>query len=159
MHHGEKRSCQRKNTSASDRSKYFSNILRGAVMNKIRIQNLLFLILALFSFDTLAKDPTKTVSISTKENQLLFDKESLSAKPNQTIKLTFKNTESKTSGLQHNWVLVKPGTAEEVSSASISAGPAKGWLAESPAILAHTKLLNAGESETLTFRASSTPGD
>ena len=128
-------------------------------MTNIRCLGLLILAMLLTPFGSLAKDALKTFSISTKGDQLLFDKVSLSAKPNQSVKLTFKNTSSKNSGLQHNWVLVKPGTADTVSAASIAAGVDKGWLADSPDIIAHTKLINAGESETLIFDAPSAPGD
>ena len=101
----------------------------------------------------------KVINISTKNDELGFDKTTLSAKANQPIKLTFKNGASKSSGLQHNWVLAKPGTADQVSTASLSAGADKGWLADSPSVIAHTKLLNSGEADTIDFKAPSTPGD
>lgn len=126
-------------------------------MRKTQVSGLLLVLLTGFSAS--AKDATKTLTLSTKGDQLVYDKTSLSAKPNQPIKLTFKNGASKSSGLQHNWVLVKVGTADKVSAASITAGADKGWLAESPDVIAHTKLVNAGESETLTFNAPSEPGD
>lgn len=101
----------------------------------------------------------KKISISTKNDQLVFDTIKISAKVNQPIKLTFKNGASKNSGLQHNWVLAKIGTADDVSTASLNAGVDKGWLAESPNVIAHTKLLNSGESDTIEFNAPSEAGD
>ena len=126
----------------------------------------LFLIMALTIFLGLifsklgygAAQPKK-IELSTKGDQLLFDKTKLSAKVNQPIKLTFKNGASKSSGLQHNWILVKPGTADEVATASLSVGVDKGWLADSPNVITHTKLLNSGESETVEFNAPSVAGD
>lgn len=103
--------------------------------------------------------PSKVLNISTKNDQLGFDKTMLTAKANQSIKLTFKNDASKSSGLQHNWVLAKPGTADQISTASLSAGADKGWLADSQNVIAHTKLLNSGESDTIQFKAPTTPGD
>ena len=120
---------------------------------------LCLLVSTFVSVSTLAKENPKAINIASKGDQLVFDKTSLTAKPNQPIKLVFKNGAAKNSGLQHNWVLVKPGTLDAISAASIAAGVDKGWLADSPDILAHTKLLNPGETETVTFNAPSTPGD
>lgn len=97
--------------------------------------------------------------VATKGDDLAFDKATLTAKPGQSIKLTFSNKSSKGSGMQHNWVLVNPGTADTVGQASMMAGPEKGYLAQSPDVLAHTKLLNAGESDTIEFQAPAKPGD
>lgn len=123
---------------------------------------LLLFIGLLFSFGVnsiAAPGKTANLKISTKGDQLAFDQTSLSAKAGQAVKLVFHNAALKNSGLQHNWVLVKPGTANQVADASINAGIDKGWVADSPDIIAHTKLLNAGESETLEFTAPTEPGD
>jgi len=96
---------------------------------------------------------TDTISLTTKHDQLTYSKASVSVKTGDTVKITFKNTSSKTAGLQHNWVLVKPNTADQVASASITAGADKGWVSESPDVIVHTKLLNSGESDTVTFTA------
>lgn len=55
--------------------------------------------------------------------------------------------------MQHNWVLVMPGTADKVASDSIAAGAAKGWLALGPNVLAHTKLVDPKKSDTIEFLA------
>ena len=112
-----------------------------------------------FPLETRGAIPLDKINISTKGDQLAFDTTKLSAKINQPVQLTFKNTASKSSGLQHNWVLVKPGTADAVSTASLSVGADKGWLAESPNVIAHTKLLNSGESETVHFKSPSVAGE
>ncbi len=125
-------------------------------MKKIRFQNFLFLAITLISFNVFAE---KIINITTNSGQLMFDKTNLTANPNESLKLTFKNGSSKGTGLQHNWVLVKPGKVDAISTASIVAGADKSWLADSSDIIAHTKLLNAGESETLTFNAPSVTGD
>ena len=106
----------------------------------------------------LATKASKTVSlrIGTKGDEMAFNKTKLSAPAGASIKLIFKN-DSKT--LQHNFVLAKPGTAEEVANAGLTAGAEKSYVAESPNVIAHTKLLNSGQSETLTFVAPSEPGD
>lgn len=61
--------------------------------------------------------------------------------------------------MQHNWVLVAPGTADKVAADSIAAGAAKGWLATGPNVLAHTKLVDGKQSDTIEFTAPSKAGD
>jgi azurin len=61
--------------------------------------------------------------------------------------------------MQHNWVLTAPGTADKVAQESITAGAAKGWLALSPNVLAHTKLVDPKKSDTVEFVAPTKPGD
>ncbi len=99
-----------------------------------------------------------SLEIGTSGDSLTFDKTTLAAKPGQAVKLTFHNNASKTSALQHNWVLVKTGTENDVAQAAMQAGAEKGWLPDSPNILAHTKMINPGESDEISFRAPSTSG-
>jgi azurin len=96
-----------------------------------------------------------TLKISPKGEQLLFDQSSFTVKAGEKVKLTFNNT----SGMQHNWVLTAPGTADKVAQESITAGAAKGWLALSPNVLAHTKLVDPKKSDTVEFVAPTKPGD
>ncbi len=99
------------------------------------------------------------LTIGTKGSNLEFDKAKLSAKAGQPVTLTFKNNGSKDSGMQHNWTLVQPGSEQDIATNGMSAGPDKNYLPDSPNIIAHTKLLNAGESETITFTAPAKPGE
>lgn len=89
---------------------------------------------------------------------MVFSKEKLSAKAGYKVSLYFKNNGT-AKGMTHNFVLVKPGKAQAVIDASISAGPDKAWVAETPDVLAKTQLVDAGESVTITFTAPSEPGD
>src|SRR5205823_2934306 len=82
----------------------------------------------------------------------------LEAKAGSEVKLTLKNNAT-SPVMQHDFVLVKPGTENQVGAAAIGAGADKGYMPDSPDILAHTKLLKPGESDTITFTAPSTPGD
>ena len=100
-----------------------------------------------------------TLAIGTKASELMFDKVKLTAKPGQTVKLTFTNKAAKDSGMQHNWVLVNPGKVDEVGQAAMAAGPDKGYIPDSKDILAHTKLLNAGDKDTIEFTAPAQAGD
>ncbi len=92
-----------------------------------------------------------TLEIGSKGEELLFDKDTLSAPAGSKITLTFKNNST---ALLHNWVLIKPGTNEQVSNDGLAAGEAKGYLKDNdPNVLAHTKMVKAGESDTITFDA------
>lgn len=123
---------------------------------KIKFNKLLSVTLSAFlTFLIISTAEAATLKIAPKGEQLLFDKTSFTVKAGEKVKLTFNNT----SAMQHNWVLVKPGTAEKVAQDSIAAGLAKGWLALGPNVLAHTKLVDAKKSDTIEFVAPSKPGD
>jgi azurin len=91
------------------------------------------------------------LEISAKGEELLFDKDKLTAPAGSKITLTFKNPST---ALSHNWVLVKPGTEDRVAADGLAAGEAKGYLKDNdPDVLVKTKLVKPGESDTITFDA------
>jgi azurin len=98
------------------------------------------------------------VTIATKGSSLGFDHETLAAKANQPIRLTFKNNADKDSGLNHSWVLTKPGKDQAVADAMKNVDPSKGIVPDSPDIIAHTNLVKPGTSQTITFTAPAQPG-
>jgi azurin len=52
----------------------------------------------------------------------------------------------------HNWVLVEGGQEESVLAAGIAAGDDRDWLdVDHPGILAHTQLIEGGETDSITF--------
>ena len=67
------------------------------------------------------------------------------------VTLTFRNVSTVN---QHNWVLVNPGTKDDVAARGTAAGPNNDWLQPGdPDVIASTKLLNAGETAEITFAA------
>lgn len=93
------------------------------------------------------------VAIGTEGDAMAFDKKEFEVKAGQTVKITFKNNASP-GGLQHNLLVVKPGSEQAVANAAIQAGNDKGWVpAGDSNVLAHTKLINAGETDSITFVA------
>ncbi len=117
------------------------------------------LILSAFAALALQACDSKTeLEIASVGDTMAYDKSTLEAKAGATVTLTLKNNGT-TPAMQHDWVLVKPGTEQEVDNASMAAGPSKNYLAESPNILAHTKLVQPGGSDTITFTAPSVAGD
>ena len=107
-----------------------------------------------------AKSGVAQFKIGTKGDEYYFDKDKITAKAGQQVQIIFTNTSSPTSALQHNLVVVKPGLLEKVANEGIQAGADKGWVPTgSPDVVAATKLMNPGQSETITFQAPSEPGD
>lgn len=98
---------------------------------------------------------TRTVEIDIDGDSLKFDKAKLSARAGSTVTLVFLN-DSATN--QHNWVLVQPGTKDEVAAAGTAAGPGLAWIPQDDdRVLAQTGLLDPGATEEVTFTAP-TPG-
>jgi len=86
-----------------------------------------------------------------------FSTEKLEAKAGSKITLTFKNMSAEVK--LYNWVLVKPNTILRVANRGLEAGEAAGYVqAGDPDVLAATKLIKGGESDTITFDAPA-PGD
>lgn len=115
--------------------------------------------ISLFSPQMVFAGPVLKLKLAIKGNEMSYDKVKLSAKAGQKIELEFKNTVSKDTGLQHNFILTQPGKDAELANAGIIAGPGKGYIPESADILAKTKLLNPGESDKIEFTAPSKPGE
>lgn len=100
-----------------------------------------------------------TQNIGSVGETMAYDKNDLTVKSGEQITLNFKNNSST---LQHNWVLTKPGTDNDVGLAGIKAGLKKGFISDDPKIeadiLAHTKLVEPGQADTVIFKAPP-PGD
>ena len=66
------------------------------------------------------------------------------------VNLTFNNSSNTQ---QHNWVLVASGTKDDVAVAGLSAS-SNGWIpVDDDRIIAHTELINAGETGEVQFTA------
>jgi azurin len=92
-----------------------------------------------------------TLDIGSKGEELLFDKDKLEAPAGSKITLNLKNNST---ALQHNWVLVKPGTEDTVANDGLAAGEAKGYLKDNDAnVIAHTAMVQAGQTGSVTFDA------
>ena len=97
------------------------------------------------------------LTIGVKGEELKYDKQTLTVKAGETVELTFKNTSKQ---MPHNFVLLAKGSDYmALGMKGIQAGPTKNYVPESDKVLAHTKLLKGGESETIKFTAPKEPGD
>ena len=94
---------------------------------------------------------------------LAYDKAELTVKAGQKVKVTLNNS----GGIlpqPHNFILMKPGTLDKVgalANAMLSDPKAmeKGYIPESTDIIAHTKLVQPGQSDSVEFTAPAEAGD
>jgi len=95
-------------------------------------------------------------------NPLMFDTKSFTVKAGQPVKLTFENKASLPQ--PHNWIVGKIGSKEKLIASGNAMvtdpqGMAKGYIPDIPEIIAHTKLLQPGQTETIEFTAPAEAGE
>jgi azurin len=103
-------------------------------------------------------DPAGTVSLeigtASGAAEFRYDKETLEVPAGSRIKLKFTNNTNPKDEVGHNWVLVQPGQEESVVANGIAAGDDKDWVnSDDPGIIAHTRLIEGGQSNTIRFDA------
>jgi azurin len=101
--------------------------------------------------------PDVALNIGTKPG-LKFDREMITVKAGQKIKLVFNNNDD----MQHNLVLTLPGEASEIGAKAMGLGlkgPEMFYVPSNPKVFAHTKILDPGTTETIYFVAPDKPGD
>ncbi len=107
--------------------------------------------------ETPAADANAVAELTIDGNdQMQFDKKEFRVKAGQKVKLTLTHSgkmDKKTMG--HNWVLLAQGmTPEMYGKAAAKDGDADHISkSESANVIAHTKLIGAGESDTIEFTA------
>lgn len=92
------------------------------------------------------------LTVTAKDAEFAFNPTELTAKSGETVTLTFNNT----SALNHNFILIKddPAILAKVDAGADLAGDAGGYVpTDKTDIVATTKLLTPGTSETITFTA------
>ncbi|GFM81017.1 azurin [Pseudomonas cichorii] len=71
-----------------------------------------------------------------------------------TVNLTHSGSLPK-NVMGHNWVLSKTADSQAIATDGLSVGIDKGYLKEGdPRVIAHTKLIGAGETDSVTFDVS-----
>ncbi|WP_161890463.1 PVC-type heme-binding CxxCH protein [Pontibacter russatus] len=101
-----------------------------------------------------------TVSIRVVEHEMKFDKESFTVKAGQKVTLNFSNPDF----MQHNFVLIMPGTLEEVGKAADALardpkGAEKNYVPNTSQVIVATPLVDPQGRETLVFTAPDKPGE
>lgn len=87
-------------------------------------------------------------------DQMQYSRNELTATAGQTITLTFKHTGTLDKNVMgHNFVLLKKGTDINAFAQKAIAAKATDYIPKSEvaSIIAHTKLIGGGESDTITF--------
>ena len=132
----------------------FNNLLRYGYNTAT-----ILLLLGAITSTVHAADSVKLALGVNNKGELKFNKEKLAVKAGQKVSLVFTNSSPKDGGMQHNWVLTQPGKDGAVAQNGMSAGPDKGYLADSPDVLAHSKLLTPDQTEAIEFTAPAQAGN
>lgn len=113
------------------------------------------------SSSVIAQKAKPVILVLNGTDAMQFDKKELKVKAGQTIKLTFKHVgKLPKTAMGHNFVLLQQGT--DVAAFGSLAAQARDTdyipKEETSSVLAHTKLLGGGESDTITFVAPKKKG-
>ena len=122
---------------------------------KLRIL-LLALLLFTSGASVFSQEAVKTVHIKVLPG-LQFDIVRFHVKPGTKVKLVFTNTDE----MEHNLLVTKPGSREEVVTAALQlggAGPAKSYIPEIPQVLWSIPVLTAEQTGSVNFTAPKQEG-
>lgn len=104
-------------------------------------------------------EATAFLRVGTATNIPAFNRTFLTVKRGEVVSLTFTNNSEPVYHYQDSWVLVKPNKAGLAGVAADRVGMQEDWIPHGNDILAHTRLLKPGESQTIVFRAPDQPGN
>ncbi|MHA6250267.1 PVC-type heme-binding CxxCH protein [Pontibacter sp. CAU 1760] len=101
-----------------------------------------------------------TINIKVVEHEMKFDKETFTVKAGQKVTLNFSNPDF----MQHNFVLVMPGSFEKVGKAADALardpkGAEKNYVPNMTEVIVATTLVDPQGRETLVFTAPDKPGE
>ncbi|GMU91377.1 MAG: hypothetical protein AMXMBFR4_04350 [Candidatus Hydrogenedentota bacterium] len=100
---------------------------------------------------------TMVVHIQTLKEQMKYDRKAFAVGPGMKVKVIFSNPDA----MDHNIIFVQPGTGSQVALAAMMLGAdgiKKHWRPESDKIIAASKMLSMGMTETIEFTAPTTLG-
>lgn len=100
------------------------------------------------------------INLKVVQNVMQYDKKLITVKAGQKVTLNFENPDF----MQHNFVLIKPGTMQKVGAAADALaqdpeGAKKQYVPKMPEVLQFTKLLTPDDEVALEFTAPLQPGD
>jgi hypothetical protein len=87
-----------------------------------------------------------------------FDPPRFEVTAGQQVEVILRNNEAATSGVSHNWVLIKPGSESAVAALGKEAGVDPDAVTYSPSILAATRTTRPGNEGIVDFLAPEKPG-
>ncbi len=120
--------------------KLFSKVMSGAML--------------VVSMGVAGVASAKTCDLSIEGSDAMqFNKKELDASGCTEVKLTLKHAgKLPKAAMGHNWVLSAAADKAKIVDSATKAGPAKDYAPTAAGVIAHTKLLAGGESETITFK-------
>ncbi|MCF2498740.1 PVC-type heme-binding CxxCH protein [Dyadobacter chenhuakuii] len=100
------------------------------------------------------------IELKVEKEIMQFDKKQLTVKAGQKVVINLENPD----GMQHNLVIIKPGTLQKVGQAADEMlrdpkAAEKQYVPKVPEVLFATRLVNSGETVTLEFTVPNEPGD
>ena len=108
------------------------------------------------------KDPGVNVIKVTGNDQMQYNIKEIKAKAGELIRIELTNIgKLPAAAMSHNWVLLKSGVSEEdliAFATACSQNPPTYFAADTDLVLAHTKMLGPGASDSIEFLAPATPG-
>jgi len=97
--------------------------------------------------------PPVDLLVESNGDLLEFAPKELTCHAGDKVRLTFRHT-GKYVNFEHNWVLIMPGSFDEITAAATAAGEAGGWLpASDPRMLAFTPMCGRGQVAMTRFSA------
>ncbi len=101
----------------------------------------------------------RVIRLSTLTDQMLFDKDRIVVQAGKPVEILFENDDL----MPHNFVVLQPGSLEEIGTANEAAATdpgamARGYIPQSPKVLLASRLLNPRDSERLSYTAPTQPG-
>ena len=101
-----------------------------------------------------------SINLNVVEHEMKFDKELISVNAGQQVTLHFTNPDF----MQHNFVLIQPGTLEKVGAAADALardpkGAEQNYVPKMKEVIIATKLVDPEGRETLVFNAPTEPGE
>jgi putative membrane-bound dehydrogenase-like protein len=104
--------------------------------------------------------PVLELKVSVLPGEMKFDLPEINVKAGQRVRITFTNPDE----MQHNLLIVRPGTVEAVGALADAMARApdaaeRNYVPPPPDVLFYTKLLDPGETEVLEFTAPRQAGD
>lgn len=127
----------------------------------MKIKPVLFSLLVLSGGVALkAADAPREIAI-TANDSMQFNVREITARPGEALRVKFSNVGTfPKQAMGHNWVLLQPMTEAAFNAfAQACASKAPDYLpADRSAVLAHTKILGGGETDTINLTAPAQPG-
>jgi azurin len=109
-------------------------------------------------YDATKIDPNAAVSQVTLKtlgntmSDMKYDQTEIRVKAGTTVKLVLVNT-AKDSSMQHNFVLIDGGTADQVATDGLKAGQENNYTPKTKSVLTSTKIVGPGMKTEITFPA------